>query len=223
MKDDMNAHPASASALQRLARASRTAYAAKGWYLATVAGVFACTVALAAALDLLPERAAAEQLAAAPALVTAPVQVTAPELPTEIEIPALERTIQIENPVTTDIATLDRALLRGIVRYPTSAKLGEDGNVILFGHSSYLPVVRNPMFKAFNGIENLEKGERIIVRGSGHEFVYAVETVVQADANADAIPLAVEGRKLTLATCDSFGTPSDRFIVTATLVETRAL
>jgi LPXTG-site transpeptidase (sortase) family protein len=80
-------------------------------------------------------------------------------------------------------------------------------------------VVRNENFKAFNNIEDLKKGDRIEVTGSTRTFVYEVESVRQADAETDAIPLTVEGSKLTLATCDSFGEKSDRFVVTANLVE----
>jgi hypothetical protein len=138
MQDDMTKYSAPVRLLVWLARASQAAYTRKGSYAVTTLAVFAITVGMAATLDLLPEapsRAPLAAVAAAP-LVTAPVQrVTAPELPTEIVIPALDRTVTVANPVSTDIAVLDRALLGGAVRYPTSAKLGEDGNVIIFGHS----------------------------------------------------------------------------------------
>lgn len=141
------------------------------------------------------------------------------EEPVKIEIPALDLAVEVLNPETRDVATLDRALLEGVVRYPTSSNLGETGNVIIFGHSSYLPVVRNRAFKAFNGIQDLEEDERIYVSGRERTYVYAVEQVFLADAEEDAIPLDVSGSKLTLATCDSFGTKSDRYIVVANLVE----
>lgn len=145
------------------------------------------------------------------------------EEPTSIEIPSVGIKAEVHNPNSTDIAVLDEALLSGTVRYPTSAKLGTSGNVVIFGHSSYLPIVRNQAFKAFNGIQNLKKGDEIIVYSGTKAYVYAVEEVGEADASADAIPLAVRGQKLTLSTCDSFGAKSDRFIVIADLVETRAI
>lgn len=208
----MNQPMQSQNVLVKLVRASKKARTRLGSFLGTAVAVFAVTVALAAALDLLPEAKDAS-LAASPALVAAPAELT--ELPTMIRIPALDRELPVANPVSTDIEVLDRELLSATVRYPTSAKLGEDGNVIVFGHSSHLPIVRNDLFKAFNDIETLEAGDEIIVVGSGYEYVYAVESVEKANAEADAIPLRVEGKKLTLATCDSFGTKSGRFIVTA--------
>jgi LPXTG-site transpeptidase (sortase) family protein len=91
--------------------------------------------------------------------------------------------------------------------------------VILFGHSSYLPIVNNKAFKAFNGIQDLEAGDRILVTGTSRTFVYEVTSVREADALEDAIPLMASGNRLTLATCDSFGKKTARFIVTADLVE----
>jgi LPXTG-site transpeptidase (sortase) family protein len=147
----------------------------------------------------------------------------APELPTKIEIPAIDMVQSVANPNTTDVELLDNALLKGPVRYPSSSKLGEAGTVIIFGHSSYLPIVNNKAFKAFDGIQDLHKGDLIKVTGESHIYVYAVQTVEKKDAVTDAIPLYSDGQTLTLATCDSFGEKTDRFVVTATLVETDAL
>ena len=169
-------------------------------------------------LDLLPERKEVPVVTATKTeAVTTVVQ--SPELPERIEIPSIKLKVNVANPNSTDVATLDAALHTGAVRYPLSAKLGEDGNVIAFGHSSYLPVVNNPAYKAFNEIQKLKVGERIMVVGTDNTFVYVVETVNSANAGTDAIPLTVTGKMLTLATCDSFGTKSDRFVVTASFVE----
>ena len=59
----------------------------------------------------------------------------ATELPIKIEIPKINLSAVVVNPTITTVAVLDKELLKGAVRYPTSAKLGEDGNVVLFGHS----------------------------------------------------------------------------------------
>ena len=198
--------------------------AAKTWnrkwsFLGLFLFMFFATTGVLGALDLLPETAEVARTDSASLSASASLALERTEKPTVIEIPRLDLKVSVANPTSTDVPTLDRALLDGVVRYPTSAELGEQGNVIIFGHSSYLPVVRNAAFKAFNGIEKLRAGDRILVTGSDRTFVYEVETVRQADADEDAIPLTVSGSKLTLATCDSFGTKSDRFIVTANLVE----
>lgn len=139
------------------------------------------------------------------------------ELPERIEIPALGIETDVANPESTKIADLDRALLGGAVRYPGTGRLGEKGNVLLFGHSSHLPVVHNQAFKAFNDIQKLKTGELIHVYGKEKKYTYAVEKVEQANTTTGAIPLSVDGAKITLATCDNFGTKADRFVVTAVL------
>jgi LPXTG-site transpeptidase (sortase) family protein len=177
------------------------------------------TTGVLGALDLLPEGGTVAVENGDSLSASASLALEDTEKPTRIEIPSIDLSVTVANPTKTDVATLDAALLNGVVRYPTSADLGEKGNVIIFGHSSYLPIVRNEAFKAFNDIQKLKKGERILVTGNDRTYVYEVESVKEADAEEDAIPLSVTGSKLTLATCDSFGTKSDRFIVVANLVE----
>lgn len=146
------------------------------------------------------------------------------EEPVKIGIAKIGLSASVENPTTTDVATLDAGLLKGAVRYPTSAKLGENGNVVLFAHSSYLPIVGNQAYKTFNGIQKLTAGDSVTVSSSGTAYTYRVKSVEKKSAESDAgISLAVSGRVLTLATCDSFGKKSDRFIVTADFVESHSI
>ncbi|KKW40572.1 MAG: hypothetical protein UY91_C0040G0005 [Parcubacteria group bacterium GW2011_GWB1_55_9] len=146
------------------------------------------------------------------------------ELPTKIEIPDISLAAVIVNPTTTDIPSLDEKLLKGVVRYPTSAKLGEDGNVVLFGHSSYLPVVKNQAYKTFNGIQKLAMGDVVTVYSSATAYTYRVRSVVEEKADDNtAIPLSVAGKVLTLVTCNSFGQKTDRFVVVADFVESHSV
>lgn len=176
-------------------------------------------------LDLLPSIAprAAVVVSLPPAATSSPAAALAPsvELPESIEIPAIHLSTMVENPVSTDIPTLDAALLKGAVRYPTSAKLGEVGNVVLFGHSSYLPVVGNKAYKAFNDIQKLKAGDTVIVSSAGTAYTYMVRTVAKESTLDATIPLLVSGRVLTLSTCDSFGAKTDRYVVTADFVDSR--
>lgn len=207
-------------------RALGSVYDRKWSFLAAFLLVFFVSFSALSALDLVPE-APTPQVVETPAAsgtrLAAATALAVPENPTRVAIPAVGIDVTIKNPETTNVAVLDEALLTGAVRYPTSAKLGEDGNVVLFGHSSYLPIVNNKAFKAFNEIQNLKAGDRITVYSDTATHVYAVRTVSAANADEDAIPLTKTGRTLTLATCDSFGKKSDRFIVVADLVESYPL
>jgi len=145
------------------------------------------------------------------------------EYPREISIPSLNRSVAILNTKSTEVSDLDADLLKGVVRHPDSAMLGEEGNVFILGHSSYLPNVLNRNFQAFNGLQNLVWGDTIIVKSDTLEYVYQVKKVYKAKASALIIPLVVEGKILTLATCNSFGSVDDRHIVEAELVDTRPI
>jgi LPXTG-site transpeptidase (sortase) family protein len=191
-------------------------------FLALFICVFGGSVLLLGALDLLPETP--EPAVATHSIdETAAVPVTNPELPVRIEVPKIKLSATIANPVTTNVEVLDRDLLLGAVRYPTSAELGEDGNVVLFGHSSYLPVVRNQAYKTFNDIQKLKPGDIVIVYSSNTAYTYRVKSFMKQSANDAIIPLSVPGKMLTLSTCDSFGAKTDRFIVTADFVESHPL
>ncbi|MBI2410090.1 sortase [Candidatus Kaiserbacteria bacterium] len=206
----------------RLIRAGQKVWARKWPFLGLFLLVFFTTGVILGSLGLLPEAPAAARDTADTARVTADVPAS-PELPVRIAIPALGMSAQVVNPASTEIEVLDKALLSGAVRYPTSAKLGETGNVVLFGHSSYLPVVWNQAYKTFNDIQKLAPGDTITVSSSRVAYVYKVRSVTKQSANDGVIPLSVTGQVLTLSTCDSFAKKTDRFVVVADFVERHAL
>lgn len=141
-------------------------------------------------------------------------------LPTRITIPAIDLDLPVQNPATRDIAALDVLLQSGPARYVDSAHLGERGNVLIFAHSSHLPIVHNQMFRAFNRIPELSAGDSITVAGDdGRSYVYRVTTVRKANADDAIIDLSPSiGAKLTLVTCDTLTSKSSRFILEADLV-----
>lgn len=146
-----------------------------------------------------------------------------PALPQTLYIEKLDRRVPVLNPDTRTIAGLDEALLSGVVRHPDSATLGQDGNVFILGHSSYLPNVINKNFQAFNGIEKLQWGDTIELISDSYVLTYEVEKVYKAKAAEVTVPIAGTGPRLTLATCNSFGSTDDRFIVEAKQVNVRQL
>jgi LPXTG-site transpeptidase (sortase) family protein len=144
-------------------------------------------------------------------------------LPVKLTIDSLDREVAVLNPQSRVIADLDEALLAGVVRHPDSAGLGEDGNVFILGHSSYLPTVFNKNFQAFNGIQNLQWGDSIELTSGAYVYEYQVDKVYRARAQDLTVPIAGDEKRLTLATCNSFGSTDDRFIVEAKQIGVRAL
>lgn len=145
-------------------------------------------------------------------------------LPQTLSISALGRTVNVLNPASRNVADLDAALLKGVVRHPDSADLlNPNGNILILGHSSYLGTVFNKNYQAFNGIQNLKWGDTITLRSSDTEYTYRVERVYEAKASAVNVPTESGEPRLTLATCDTFGAKEDRFIVESVLVSKKAL
>lgn len=140
--------------------------------------------------------------------------------PSRISIPAIGLDLPVSNPATRDIAALDVLLKKGPVRYVDSAKLGESGNMIIFAHSSNLPVVHNQMYRAFNDIPELKANDLITLTGEdGKDYLYSVLDVRTADVSDAVIDLSPkQGTKLTLVTCDTLTGKSARFILEAEFV-----
>jgi LPXTG-site transpeptidase (sortase) family protein len=212
----------------QLVKAYRQAAERKWSFLGLAMLAFFTSVGTLGAYDLLPNPPTAQAtpevtLAASAVALATSAPLALIEDPVKIEIPILKLSATVANPATTNIEVLDEALLKGAVRYPTSASLGETGNVVLFGHSSYLPVVGNQAYKTFNGIQKLVAGDAVIVYSSGTAYTYRVRTMQKESANDAGIPLDVTGRVLTLSTCNSFGQKSDRFVVTADFVESHPI
>ncbi len=204
-------------------RASRKAWAYKWRFSALFVLMFIGSLWLLSQLGLLPDppKPAPPMTVAtsAPSVTlstSAPQQ--SPEEPVKITIPAINLAANVSDPTTTNLEVLDQLLLKGAVRFPTSALLGENGNVVIFGHSSYLPIVYNPAYKTFDGIQKLTTGDLITVYSADRAYEYAVRMVQRENATEAAIPLSVTGRVLTLSTCNVFGQKSDRFVVTADFV-----
>lgn len=145
-------------------------------------------------------------------------------LPVSIIFDTLDgRKVTVLNPKSATVEALDAALLSGVIRHPDSADFAHTGTIFLLGHSSYLPNVMNKNFQAFNGIQKLAWGDTIRLRSNDTEYVYSVDRVYQAKASNSEIPLQYDVAKLVLATCNSFASKDDRFIVEATLVGSHKL
>ena len=143
--------------------------------------------------------------------------------PDKIIFDSLDKEVTVLNPASRTIADLDAALLEGVVRHPDSADFKNTGNIFILGHSSYLPNVFNKNFQAFNGIQDLKWGDTIRLQSIDTEYVYRVDKVYKATASEVVVPIDNTKKRLTLATCNSFGSKDDRFMVEATLVKTEVL
>jgi LPXTG-site transpeptidase (sortase) family protein len=207
-------------------------------FLAATVLLFFCAISAADSIGFVPDyidgttpdvAAASTDTAAPVAIAQSSNQGTVPStsaMPTGIEpvkliIPAANMNLPVQNPTTTDVSALDALLKNGPAHYVGSADLGQSGNLIIFAHSSHLPIVTNKMFQAFNNVPNLNAGDSITILGSdGKDYNYSVVSVVKADTNdgttIDTSPS--QGTNLTLVTCDTLTGVSARFVLTATYI-----
>ena len=198
-----------------------------GAFSVTFVLLFVVMIGFMAAVDALPESSRIGSIQKTELSHTSSVQSTissaVAESPVRVAAKSIGMDVSVKNPTSTNVEVLDQALLSGAVRYPTSGLLGVNGTVLIFGHSSYLPIVHNSAYKAFNSIQNLKKGEIVSVYSKGLEYRYSVTGVRVADATEDVVELRTTGKHLVLVTCDSFKSKSSRFVVTADFVGTYSL
>lgn len=136
------------------------------------------------------------------------------ELPLFIEMPSLSIQSAVEAPTVMTVSVLDAALNRGPVYYQGSGSPGER-NMLIFGHSTGFSVVRNQAYKVFNNIKNAKAGALIYVRTSSGVHTYKTLNVKKVSKYNAWIQFNSAKPLLTLATCDSFGKASDRWVLEA--------
>ena len=137
------------------------------------------------------------------------------EYPTRISISSVATDGVIVNPNSPNVDILDNALTQGAVRYPGSGLPGI-GNMFIFGHSTGFKIVQNKSFKIFNNIQNVKAGDEINVYTDKNVYIYKAISVEEVNKDETLVEFNTKGpAMLTLSTCDSFGSKSDRFVVKA--------
>lgn len=139
------------------------------------------------------------------------------EVPLSIEIPGYSVNSAVEAPQTTNTEKLDEALSRGPVYYPGSGTPGSN-NTLIFGHSTSFKIVVNKAYQTFNDIKNVAPGTLIYVKTASATHIYKTRDVKKVSKYTSWIQFASEKPMLTLATCDSFGKASDRWVLQADYV-----
>jgi sortase A len=143
------------------------------------------------------------------------------ELPARLIIPSIDLDLKVQNPATQDVDALDALLVNGPARFSGSVKLGQVGAMIIFAHSSHLPIVHNKMFQAFNRIPELAAGDSVTVESGTKKYLYSVVDVTKADATDTRIDMSPSlGTRLVLITCDTLTGKSARYVLEAKLIGT---
>lgn len=127
--------------------------------------------------------------------------------------------INVEIPVVYGLTTIDEgaiqtALQDGVVHYADTAVPGQNGNVVIVGHSSNNIFNRGKYKFAFVLLSRLESGDTFYLQKDGKRYTYQIYEKRIVDAN-DISVLAPQGKPATAAliTCDPPGTSLKRLVV----------
>ena len=127
--------------------------------------------------------------------------------------------INVEIPVVYDVNTIndsavETALERGVVHYADTAVPGQDGNVVIVGHSSNN--IFNPgKYKfAFVLLSHLDNGDIFYLQKDGKRYTYQVYKKEIVEPNDVSVLGATDKQATaTLITCDPPGTSLHRLVV----------
>lgn len=111
------------------------------------------------------------------------------------------------------------ALQSGVVHYPGTNVPGEDGNIVLTGHSSYFPWDPGRFKDVFALLHDVEVGDSVLVYSNQEKHVYKVNSKFEVKANNIDVLKQTPDEQLTLITCTPVGTNLRRLIVTAEPVD----
>ncbi len=127
--------------------------------------------------------------------------------------------INVEIPVVYDVGTINEAavetaLENGVVHYADSALPGQNGNVVIVGHSSNNIFNKGRYKFAFVLLSRLESGDTFYLQKDGKRYTYQVyrKSIVNPN-DVSVLAAADKPATATLITCDPPGTSINRLVV----------
>jgi len=143
------------------------------------------------------------------------------EKPNSVEIPSIGVVTDMVLGQTTDVPSLERDLDKGVVYYPGSVLPGQNGQIVVLGHSAppNWPHIKHDW--VFTDIQKLNKGDQIILYFNNREYVYKViETnIIKRGQDVGTFGLTGKNNVLTIVSCWPPGKDYQRIAVSAELQE----
>ena len=129
--------------------------------------------------------------------------------------------INVEIPVVYDVASINDAdiqvgLHRGAVHYATTAVPGQNGNVVIVGHSSGNIFNQGNYKFAFSLLRAIDPGDTFFLQKDGKRYTYQVYSKrVVKPTDVSVLGVSDKPATATLITCDPPGTSASRLVITA--------
>lgn len=114
---------------------------------------------------------------------------------------------------------IQKSLRNGVVHYPGTALPGDNGNVVITGHSSYYAWDQGRFKDVFALLHDVRMGDKVVVYFNQKKFVYEVDNIKTVPPKDVDVLARTKKEQLTLITCTPIGTNLKRLVVTAKLVE----
>lgn len=115
-----------------------------------------------------------------------------------------------------------KELENGIIRYPGSAKPGEDGISFIFWHSSNFPWIKWDYNDVFSLLDNVEFDDEVIIYYNQQKYIYKIrEKKVITPWDVSVLDRNKKKSEITLMTCWPIWTTLNRLIVTWELIEVK--
>ncbi len=127
--------------------------------------------------------------------------------------------INVEIPVvygvgTIDELSIDNALEEGVVHYADTAVPGQNGNVVIVGHSSNNIFNKGKYKFAFVLLSRMDTGDTFYLQKDGKRYTYQVyEKKIIKPTDTSILTPAAKPAVATLITCDPPGTSLNRLVV----------
>lgn len=144
-----------------------------------------------------------------------------------IVIPKIGKNIpllDVENRTVENVRELENVFMKelenGVVRYPGSAKPGNEGNAFIFGHSSNFPWMPGKYNDVFALLDNVTFGDEVVVYYDQEKYVYKITQKKVIKPGDTTVLKNVDGKKqISVMTCWPVGTTLNRMIIIWELVE----
>lgn len=157
---------------------------------------------------------------APPVVQPIPVVVLVPSEPLPNYSPKLQISkIGLDAPIVMNIGISDVIpnLVNGVVQLSGSATPGQNGNLVIFGHSSDFPWSNGHYKNIFALLDKLSAGDQIAIPYQSQIFTYTVASSRVVKPTEIGVINKTDLPTLTLITCYPVGTATNRLIVTANL------
>lgn len=137
----------------------------------------------------------------------------------QVQIPIYTISIPKINIEGAEVSTIDTDLTKHLVNYQGTSIPGQNGNAVIFGHSTLPQLFNAKDYKTiFANAYKLKNGDNIYALVKGVKYSYKIFKIIVVDPNdTSALVQDYDNSYLTLVTCTPPGTIWKRLVIKARL------